>query len=102
METGPHPRTAIKVIVKLSPSNHQAMKTYGGVEVQLHALLTSALDVGQMMVSFMPQALYPRYPFDKMLGALQSQSKCCGEGKKILYPCRESNPGRLTTIFTHV
>jgi len=35
--------TGIKVKLSLSLNKHHAMKTYWGVEVQIHAFLTSAL-----------------------------------------------------------
>jgi len=44
----------IKVLVR----RHQHVKTYGGVEVELHALVTSALEVG--MIRFTLRLLYPR------------------------------------------
>jgi hypothetical protein len=44
------------------------MNTYGGVHVQIHVFLTSAL----VVVSFTPQSLYalrksPQYPIDRKL-----------------------------------
>jgi hypothetical protein len=47
------------------------MKKYWGVEVKLHAFLTSALD--RSVISFTPRPLYPQgkspwYPFDRRLG----------------------------------
>jgi hypothetical protein len=62
------------------------------------------------VVSFTPWMLYlggksPRYPFDRRLGGLQSWSERGGEEKNP-YPCRQSNPGRLTysvvTILTEL
>jgi len=47
------------------------MKTYWGVEVQLYAFLTSALDGG---VSFTLWPLYTRHRLDRRLGRLQSRS----------------------------
>jgi len=35
----------------LDITNHHAMKTYGGVEVQLHAFVTSELDGGEWSAS---------------------------------------------------
>jgi hypothetical protein len=63
------------------------MKTYGGVEVQLHAVLTSALDV----VTFTDRPLYlrgksPRYPLDRRLGEPQSRSECRGTEKNLFSP----------------
>jgi hypothetical protein len=62
------------------------MKTYGEVEVWLHALLTSALDGGEWSTSrpscFTPKERAPQYPFDWRLSGPQSQSGCVGEKKK--------------------
>jgi hypothetical protein len=57
---------------------HYLMKTYEGVDVEIHIFLTSAL-VWRCMVSFTPRSLYsqgksPRYPLDRRLGAHQGQS----------------------------
>jgi len=51
------------------------MKTYGGVEIQLHAFLTSALDEGECSVS-RPSPFTPRYPLDRRLCGPQSRSGC--------------------------
>jgi hypothetical protein len=55
------------------------MKTYGGVEVQLHAFLTSALDGGEW------SALHPRYPLYRTqsgpwdnLGAVTNRNRLRG------------------------
>jgi hypothetical protein len=51
------------------------MKTYWGVEIQLHAFLTSALDGGEWSAShpgrFTPREI-PWYPLDRRLGGLRS------------------------------
>jgi hypothetical protein len=81
------------------------MKTYGGVEVQLHALITWALD-GDLPV---PAALLPgkdpRYPLHRRLDGPQSPYGRGGEEKNFC-PCRELNPGRparnLVTILTEL
>jgi hypothetical protein len=85
----------IKVKVKLSLciTKHRAMKTYRGVEVQLHPFLNSAVDRG-------PQPLYlraksPRYPLDRRLAGPQSRSERSGEERKSQHcPYREVNPHR--------
>jgi hypothetical protein len=60
------------------------MKTYAGVDVQIHIFLTSALD---RVVSFTPRSLYPpgkslRYPLDRRLG--EPQSRCGRRGENSL------------------
>jgi hypothetical protein len=61
------------------------MKTYWGVEVQLHAFLTSALDGGEWSVS-RPQGKSPWYPLDRRLGGPQGRSGRGGEEKNSQLP----------------
>jgi hypothetical protein len=55
------------------------MKTYGGVEVEFHAFLTTSLDGGELSASRPPRPLYSQgrsrwYPLDRRLGGPQSRS----------------------------
>jgi hypothetical protein len=63
------------------------MKGVGGVEVQLHSFLTSALDGGEWSASrpyrFTPEKEY-RYPLNRRLGGPQSRSGRFGEEKKTI------------------
>jgi hypothetical protein len=79
---------------------HHTVKTYGGVDVHLHALLTSALDGGEWFAS-RPGRSTPgerdpplHYPLDR--------SGCASEVKRIPAP----NPGlpiqSLITILTEI
>jgi hypothetical protein len=67
-------------------TEHHAIKAYCGVDVQLHAFLTSALDGGEWSAS-RPAALPPPpgkspwYPLDRRLGRSQSSSGRGGEEK---------------------
>jgi hypothetical protein len=80
----------VKDIGKVAPvlTKQHAMKTYGGVEVELHAFLTSALDVGKWVASrpgrFTPGETAPLYPLDKRLGGPQSRSGRGSEEKEVL------------------
>jgi hypothetical protein len=53
------------------------MKTYGGVDEQLHAFLTSTLDEGKLSASrpgrFTPRERAPQYPLDRRLGGRSEQ-----------------------------
>jgi hypothetical protein len=63
------------------------MKTYVGVEVQLHTLLTSALDEGEwsaLRPCRFTREESPQYPLHRRLAGPQSQSGRGGEVKKIL------------------
>jgi hypothetical protein len=63
------------------------MKTYWGVEVQLHAFLTSALDGGEWSPLY-PQGKSPWFPLDRRLSGLQSCSGHSGKerGSYIFIP----------------
>jgi hypothetical protein len=85
-----------------------------GVEVQLHAFLTSALDGGEWSASFPahftpppPQGKNPLYPFDRRPSAPQSQSGRSGKEKKSHHcPCQELNHSHsahsLDNVCMHV
>jgi hypothetical protein len=84
------------VLVKLSPTltKFHAVTSYGGVEVSIHAFLTSALDGGQ----WIPQLA-------RRLFGHRNPSGRDGEGEKSC-TSRESNLGRpahsLETIMTEL
>jgi hypothetical protein len=54
------------------------MKEYGGMDVETHVFLTSALDGGEWSTSrpglFIPGEGAPRYPFDRTLDGPQIRS----------------------------
>jgi hypothetical protein len=60
------------------------MKTYEGVDVNIHVFLTSALVGGKWSASrfglFSP-GKEPRYPLDRRLGGPQTRSERSGEEK---------------------
>jgi hypothetical protein len=58
------------------------MKTYWGVEAQLHA--SAALPPGKSS----------QYALNRRLGGPQGRSGYCGEEKNSSCPCYESNHGR--------
>jgi hypothetical protein len=68
------------------------MKKYGGVDVQIHVFLTSALVGGEWSDSrpgrFTP-GKSPRYPLDRRLGGPQNRSG--GHGKEEFLDYRDSN-----------
>jgi hypothetical protein len=53
---------------------HHTMKPYGGVEVQIHAFITSALR-WELVFSFISQACYFLYPLDTGMGEPQEMTK---------------------------
>jgi hypothetical protein len=80
------------------------MQTYGGVEVYLHAFLTSALDGVSSWLHALAALLLrkePRYPLDRRLAVLQSRW-----GEEKVLPCRASNSAllvrSLVTIATEL
>jgi hypothetical protein len=78
------------------------MKTYAGVEVQLHVLLTSALDGGQWSTSrpgcFTPGERSPDVRLDMRLGGPQGRYDRDGKDKKqISVPT-----GNRTTVVQSV
>jgi hypothetical protein len=66
------------------------MKTYVGVDVQIHIFLTLALVGGEWSAS-RPPGKSPRYPFYRRLGGPQSWSGQYGE-VKIFYPTGTRTP----------
>jgi hypothetical protein len=71
------------------------MKAYGGLDVQTHVFLISALDGGEWSVSrpsrFTPEGKNPRYPLERRLCGPQSRSGR-REEEKILGPTRARTP----------
>jgi hypothetical protein len=59
------------------------MNAYGGVDVQIHIFLTSALAGGEWTVSRSGRVKSPRYPLDWRMGGPQSWSGRRGEEKCI-------------------
>jgi hypothetical protein len=60
------------------------MKTYWGVEIRLHAFLTSVLDGGEwrtLRSAALPQGKGPWYPLYKTMGEPQNRSGRGGEEK---------------------
>jgi hypothetical protein len=82
----------LKVNTKLSLCliKHHVMKTYWGVDVQLHSFITSALGGGEWSAShpgrFTPSERAPRYPLDRRPGGLHSHSGRGGEEKNSQSP----------------
>jgi len=71
------------------------MRTYGRVAVQLHALLTSALDGGELSASrsdrFILEKKRPLHPFYRSLVGPQSHSGRGGDENKFI-PLSEIEP----------
>jgi hypothetical protein len=87
------------------------VKTYYGVEVYLHAFLTSVLGGGEWPASrpgrFICRGKISSKALERGLGGPQSRSGRGGEEKKLHHcPCLESNLGRsprsLVSILTDV
>jgi hypothetical protein len=99
----------VRVKLYLCLTKHRVVKTYWGVEVDFHALLTSTQDVDKWSASrhgrFTSGNRTSRYPLGRRLGGPQSRSGREGKEKEYhhcncreLKPCR---PGRsLVTIPT--
>jgi len=89
-------KVRVKMKLPLCLTKYDAMKTYGGVEVQLYAILTSAPDEVDWSDS-RPGHFTPvkknRYPLDRRLGGLQSRSGCGSESK-------HDRPASLVTELT--
>jgi hypothetical protein len=73
-------------------TKHHAMKTYGGVEVQLHAFLTSDLDGGEGSASHPARFTLGTHWIGGWAGTRASLDAVTK--RKIPDPCRESNPDR--------
>jgi hypothetical protein len=73
------------------------MKTYWGMEVQLHSFLTSALDGGEWPAS-RPGRFKLRYPLDRKLRGHQSRSWRGGEEKNSI----TAPAGNWNTVVKHV
>jgi hypothetical protein len=88
--------------MSLCLTKHRATKTYGGVEVQIHALLTSALDEDKWSTSS-PEEVTPNTYWSGD-GAGPRAHVHTVVKIKILFPSRESNTRRpartLLTILT--
>jgi hypothetical protein len=81
--------TSGKKNLSLCLIKHYAMKPYGGLHVQIHIFLTSALVA--VVVKFTPRQHYARYPLDRRLGRPQNQSGRHRE-ENILDPTETRTP----------
>jgi hypothetical protein len=102
-------RVHVKVSLSLCLTKHHTIKTYRGVEVQLHAFLTSALDAGEWWSSgtgrFTPgKGAHGSHWIGPWVGSgtgLDAVTK-----RKYPCVCRESNHGRpahsLVPILTEL
>jgi hypothetical protein len=77
---------------------HHSNKAYRGVEVQLQAFLTSALDGGVWSASQLGQSILaekPSYPVNRRLGGPQRRSRISAKEKIFLhFSYRECDPDR--------
>jgi hypothetical protein len=84
-----------KVMLPLYLTKNHAMKTYGGMEVQFHAVLTLVLDGGEWSAScpspFTPGERGPHYPLDRRLGGPRAGLNVVAK-RRIFAPCQELNP----------
>jgi len=83
--------------LSLCLTKYHAMKTYGGVEIQSHTLLTSELDGIEWSASrlaALPPGRRPRHPLNRTPCRPQSRSE--RGNKEKISPCssREWKPGR--------
>jgi hypothetical protein len=88
-------KVKVKVNVSLFLTKYQAMKKYSGMEVQLHAFLTSALD-GSDWLQPGRFPLRERASVTHWIGgwvAPRTGLDALAKGK-IPYPSRDSKPGR--------
>jgi len=84
------------------------MKTYEGVEVQLHVFLTSVTDGEELSASHpgtLPRGKNPSIHWTEGWMGPRADPESVAKRKKSL-PCRESDPGRpthsLVTILTQL
>jgi hypothetical protein len=96
------PHWSVKVKIKSYLTKYHAMKAYEGMEIELHAFLTSALEGGEWSASrrgrFTPRGNTSRYPMDRRLGGPQSRSERSGEekGKSLSLPGIEPRSSNIT------
>jgi hypothetical protein len=79
--------------MSLCLTRHHAVKAYGGVEVQLHVLLTLAVDGGEMSLSRPGQFTPGTHWTGGWVGPRDSMDAV--EKRKIPSAHRESNPDHL-------
>jgi hypothetical protein len=87
-------KVKVKLKLSLCLTKHHAMKTYCGVEVQLHAFLISVLDGGEWSASRPGRfTARERAPGTRWIGGwVGPRAVLDAVKRKILSPRRESNP----------